>query len=70
MTIFTKAQIIEMAKEFAEANYDQGMSYFVECYENEDWLAFVGDYPLMKVLSNMVESSNNRAEFIAEIEAQ
>ena len=46
------------------------MSYFVECYENEDWLAFVGDYPLMKVLSNMVESSNNRSEFIAEIEAQ
>ena len=70
MTIFTTAQIIEMAKEFAESNYDDGMDYFVECYENKEWLDFVEGLTLIQVLSNMVKSSNNRAEFIAEIEAQ
>ena len=56
--------------------YDK--SQIIRDFDPTDTLHFFGDamtlngndYPLMKVLSNMVESSNNRSEFIAEIEAQ
>ena len=30
--------VIEKAKAFAEANYDNGFDFFVECYEQEQWL--------------------------------
>jgi len=69
-TLHSKSQIIELAKEFAEANYDNGMDYFIECYEDREWMDYIGSKTLMQVLSCMVISANNRAEYAAEIAAQ
>jgi hypothetical protein len=70
MTTFTTAQILEMAKEFAESNYDNGMAYFVECYDDSEWLDFVEGRTLIQVLSNMVTSAFDREELKREVESQ
>jgi hypothetical protein len=30
--------VIEKAKAFAQENYNKGFDFYVECYEQEDWL--------------------------------
>jgi hypothetical protein len=38
-----KQEIIEAAKKFALANYEEGMDFFVECYTDEEWEEFFKD---------------------------
>jgi len=61
-TAMNQSQIIELAKEFAEANYEYGMSYFIECYEYKEWVDYVGSDTLMGTLSRMVKNSQDRQE--------
>ena len=70
ITLFSKTQIVELAKEFAEANYDNGMDYFIEGYEDSEWMDYIGDKQLMQVLSCMVIDANIRKLHSEEISAQ
>jgi len=70
ITLFSKTQIVELAKEFAEANYDNGMDFFIECYEDSEWMDYIGDKQLMQVLSCMVIDANIRKLHSEEISAQ
>lgn len=36
--------LIEKAKAYAQARYDEGYDTFVECYGNDEWAEFVVDY--------------------------
>jgi hypothetical protein len=35
--------VINKAKAFAEANYDKGYDFFVECYSDSEWKDYVTD---------------------------
>ena len=60
ITLFSKTQIVELAKEFAEANYDNGMDFFIECYEDSEWMDYIVSKQLMQVLSCMVTAATKR----------
>jgi len=70
ITLFSKTQIVELAKEFAEANYNNGMDFFIECYEDSEWMDYIGSKQLMQVLSCMVIDANIRKLHSEEISAQ
>jgi len=64
--------VIEKAKAFAEENYNNGFDFYVECYEQEQWVQEVSreDGTLMtwsEVKKSMKESVDLRAEIRADV---
>ncbi len=64
--------VIEKAKAFAEENYNNGFDFYVECYDQEQWVEKVSrkDGTLMtwaQVKKSMKESVELRAEIRADI---
>ena len=65
-------KIIEKAKAYAEANYNNGMDFFVECYERDQWVDEVSrlDGTLKtwrEVKKAMKEHAEDRAEIMEDV---
>jgi len=41
MKALTAQEIIDRAKAYADANYEHGMDFFVECYSDAEWNSFI-----------------------------
>jgi hypothetical protein len=64
--------VIEKAKAYAEANYNNGMDFFVECYERDQWVDEVSRLdgtlkPWREVKKAMKKHAESRAEIMADI---
>ena len=65
--------VIEKAKAYAKANYNNGMDYFVECYADEQWQDYVHCYETkalkswQEVKAEMFQDAKNYAEHKADI---
>ena len=65
-------KIIEKAEAYAEANYNNGMDFFVECYERDQWIEEVSreDGTLMtweEVKKAMREHANLRTSIMEDV---
>ncbi len=64
--------VIEKAKAYAEANYNNGMDFFVECYEREEWVDEVSRLdgtlkPWREVKKAMREHADSRARIMEDV---
>ena len=64
--------VIEKAKAFAEENYNNGMDFYVECYERDQWMEEVSREdgtlkPWQEVKKAMKKRADLRAEIMADI---
>jgi len=64
--------VIEQAKAYAKDNYDNGMDFYVECYDQEQWVQEVSreDGTLMtwkEVKKEMKDFSKLRSDHIADV---
>jgi hypothetical protein len=65
--------VIEKAKAYAKANYNNGMDYFVECYADEQWQDYVHCYETkalkswQEVKAEMMQDAKNHAEHAADV---
>ena len=58
--------VIEKAKTFAEANYDQGYDFFVECFDDSEWDTFVTrDCGTLKTWDEVKNDMDSTAECYA-----
>jgi len=65
------AQIISKAKAFAEANYDNGLDFFVEGYGDDEWLDYIQTFNgWSEVKAEMKSHAARRAEYAADIVGQ
>lgn len=67
--------VIDKAKAYAEANYNKGMDYFVECYADKEWLDYVHCYDTgvlkswREVKSEMFQDAKIKAIYAKEVRA-
>ena len=66
MNLSTK-QVINKAKAYAEENYDNGMDFFVECYESAEWTRFVGSKIWSDVKAAMDSLAANKLDHALDI---
>lgn len=55
---------IETLKAYAEANYDEGMDSFIECYSDDEWLELLNSH------NNCVQATKAAMREIAGIQLE